>query len=160
MGGHSRPPAKGVNQVLEYIERYAYRVAISNSRIKDISARGIVTYDYKDYKQAGVHKLISMHAVDFLRLFSLHVLPFSFVRIRHYGILSPSNRDKVRKVKEQLDAPVIPKQRKKKPYLQICQERGWNIGKCTCCGASMLIIELIRPRAPPASISGETHSKL
>lgn len=156
---NSRPPAKGVNQVLEYIGRYAYRVAISNSRIKDISARGIVTYDYKDYKQEGVHKLMSMHAVDFLRLFSLHVLPVSFVRIRHYGILSPSNRDKVRKVQEQLGAPVIPKQRKKKSYLQICQERGWNIGKCPCCGVSMLIIEVIRPRSPPASISSATNSK-
>lgn len=33
----SRPPAKGVNQVLEYIARYAYRVAITNSRILDVT---------------------------------------------------------------------------------------------------------------------------
>lgn len=156
---NSRPPAKGVNQVLEYIGRYAYRVAISNSRIKDISDQGIVTYDYKDYKQEGVHKLMSMHAVDFLHLFSLHILPPSFVRIRHYGILSPSNRDKVRKVQKQFGVPTIPKQRKKKPYLQICQERGWNIGKCPCCGVNMLIIEVVRPRAPPDFFSIKTDSK-
>ena len=34
---HSKPPAKGVGQVLEYIGRYAYRVAITNSRILDVS---------------------------------------------------------------------------------------------------------------------------
>lgn len=30
---YARPPAKGVKQVLEYIARYTYRVAITNSKI-------------------------------------------------------------------------------------------------------------------------------
>lgn len=90
---------RGGNQVLEYIGRYAYRVAISNSRIVDYGAEtGMVTYDWKNYRHGAVHKQMRMHAVDFLHLFSLHVLPPAFVRIRHYGLLSPSNRDKVRKV--------------------------------------------------------------
>ena len=33
---NSRPPAKGVNLVLEYIARYAFRVAITNSRIRKL----------------------------------------------------------------------------------------------------------------------------
>ena len=49
----SRPPAKGVNQVLDYIGRYAYRVAISNSRIRNVTAEGMVTYDCKDYRNGG-----------------------------------------------------------------------------------------------------------
>lgn len=154
----SRPPAKGVSQVLEYIGRYAYRVAISNSRIKDVSADGMVTYDWKDYRNAGRHKTMKMHAVDFLHLFSLHVLPPAFVRIRHYGLLSPSNRDKVRQVQIQLGGTPVPKERKKKSYMQICEEKGWQIGICPHCRCRMQILEIIEPaRAPPlASVSART----
>ncbi len=55
---YSRPPAKEVNQVLEYIGRYAYRVAICNSRILDCNpGDGKVTYDWKYYRQDGKHKI-------------------------------------------------------------------------------------------------------
>lgn len=146
----SRPPAKGVNQVLEYIGRYAYRVAISNSRILDYSPDGMVTYDWKDYRNEGKHKVMKMHAVDFLHLFSLHILPHAFVRIRHYGMLSPSNRGKVRQVQIQLGGTPVPKERKKKSYLQICDEKGWEVGICPHCKCKMQILEIIEPaRAPP-----------
>jgi len=146
----SRPPAKGVNQVLEYVGRYAYRVAISNSRILDYSPDGMVTYDWKDYRNEGKHKVMKMHAVDFLHLFSLHILPHAFVRIRHYGMLSPSNRDKVRQVQIQLGGTPVPKERKKKSYLQICDEKGWEVGICPHCKCKMQILEIIEPaRAPP-----------
>ncbi len=152
---YSRPPAKGVNQVLEYIGRYAYRVAISNSRILDYNPDdGKVTYDWKDYRQDGKHKNMTMHAVDFLHLLSLHILPPAFVRIRHYGLLSPSNREKVRKVQVQLGGTPVPKVRKKKSYMQICEEQGWEIGICPHCKCRMQTIDIIQPsRAPPASAS-------
>jgi hypothetical protein len=146
----SRPPAKGVNQVLEYIGRYAYRVAISNSRIRNVTPGGMVTYDWKDYRNGGKHKEMTMHAKEFLHLFSMHILPPAFVRIRHYGLLSPSNREKVRQVQIQLGGTPVPKERKKKPYMQICAEKGWNIGICPNCKCSMIIVEIIAPtRAPP-----------
>lgn len=149
---YSRPPAKGVTQVLEYIGRYAYRVAISNSRILDYSYDGMITYDWKDYKHDGKHKTMAMHAVDFLHLFSLHILPPAFVRIRHYGLLSPSNRDKVRQVQMQLGGTPVPKERRKKTYLQICNENGWEVGICPHCKCKMLVVEAIAPtRAPPLS---------
>ena len=150
---YSRPPAKGVNQVLEYIGRYAYRVAISNSRILDYTSDGMVTYDWKDYKQNGKHKKMNMMAVDFLHLFSLHILPPAFVRIRHFGMLAPSNREKIRKVQVQLGGTPVPRLRKKKPYLQICEEKGWKIGYCPHCGCKMQIIEILEPsRAPPKAV--------
>lgn len=150
---YSRPPAKGVNQVLEYIGRYAYRVAISNSRILDYTADGMVTYDWKDYRNKAVHKTVSMHAINFLRLFSLHVLPSAFVRIRHYGLLSPSNREKVRLVQIELGGTPLPKVRIKKSYQTICEEKGWEVGICKHCKRKMLIIDVIKPRAPPGIIA-------
>ena len=147
---YSRPPAMGVKQVLEYIGRYAYRVAISNSRIKEITPEGKVTYDWKDYKHGGRHKDMTVMADTFLHLFSLHILPPAFVRIRHYGLLSPSNRDKLRKAQVQLGATPVPKYRKQKPYLQISEEKGWGIGWCKCCGCRMVVIDSFdRARSPP-----------
>lgn len=149
---YSRPPAKGVSQVLEYIGRYAYRVAISNSRILDYNHEtGMVTYDWKDYRHGAVHKKMTMHAVSFLHLFSLHILPPAFVHIRHYGLLSPSNREKVRRAQIMLGGTPVPKQRRKKSYLLLCEEKGWDIGICPHCKCRMQVIEIIQPsRAPPS----------
>ena len=147
---YSRPPAKGVDQVLEYIARYAYRVAITNSRILDVTDSN-VSYDYKDYRKGGKHGVMTMEIDKFLGLLSLHVLPDRFVRIRHYGILSPCNRDALRSIQNQLDVPPVPKVRMKKSYLEICQEKGWEIGVCKECHCQRIIIRIINPapRAPP-----------
>ena len=95
---------------------------------------------------------MAMHAVDFLHLFSLHILPPAFVRIRHYGLLSPSNRDKLRKVQEQLGGTPVPGERRKKTYQEVCQQKGWDIGICPHCKCRMVVVGAIEPaRAPPLS---------
>ena len=85
------PPKGKPENVIEYIGRYSFRVAISNERIKDIS-NGKVTFEYKDYKDNSKIKLMTISAEEFIRRFLLHVLPNRFTKIRHYGILS--NRSK------------------------------------------------------------------
>lgn len=111
----------------------------------------MVTYDWKDYRHNSMHKQNTMHAVEFLHLFSLHILPPAFVRIRHYGLLSPSNRDKVRKVQIQLGGKPVPTERRKKSYLRICEEKGWEIGVCPHCKCRMMVIQILEPsRAPPS----------
>ena len=37
-------------------------------------------------------KLLTLDAIEFVRRFSLHILPKAFVRIRHYGILSSTSK--------------------------------------------------------------------
>lgn len=147
---NSKPPAKGVNQVLEYIGRYAYRVAITNSRILDVTDSQI-SYDYKMYRKGGKHGVITMEIDSFLNLLSLHILPDRFVRIRHYGFLSPCNREILRSIQQQLSVPPVPKVRKKKSYLDICIEKGWDIGICKDCNCQRIITRIIKPapRAPP-----------
>lgn len=85
------PPKGNPENVIEYIGRYSFRVAISNDRIKDIS-NGNVTFEYKDYKDQSKMKLMTISAEEFIRRFLLHVLPNRFTKIRHFGILS--NRGK------------------------------------------------------------------
>jgi hypothetical protein len=150
---HSKPPAKGVGQVLEYIGRYAYRVAISNSRILDVTDSQI-SYDYKMYRSGGKHGVMTMMIVDFLNLLSQHILPGRFVRIRHYGFLSPCNRGILRCIQLQLNVPPVPKERKKRSYIEICYEKGWDIGICKDCNCQRIIMRIIKPapRAPPSIV--------
>lgn len=121
----------------------------------------MVTYDWKDYRSSGKHKQMTMHAKDLLHLFSLHILPPAFVRIRHYGVLSPSNREKLQKVQKQACGIPVPKMRKKKSYMQVYAEKGWDIGQCPNCKCPMIIIETVAPaRAPPITPSGSTMAHL
>jgi len=85
------PPKGSPDNVIEYIGRYSFRVAISNERIKEIS-NGKVTFEYKDYKDESKIKLMTITAEEFIRRFLMHVLPSRFTKIRHYGLLSNRNR--------------------------------------------------------------------
>ncbi len=85
------PPKGSPENVIEYIGRYAFRVAISNNRIKNIS-NGNVTFEYKDYKDESKIKIMTISAEEFIRRFLLHVLPTKFTKIRHYGLLSNRNK--------------------------------------------------------------------
>ena len=85
------PPKGKTENVIEYVGRYSFRVAISNQRIKNIE-NGKVTFEYKDYKDNSKIKLMTITAFEFIRRFLLHVLPDCFTKIKHYGLLA--NRSK------------------------------------------------------------------
>ena len=91
------PPKGSPENVIEYIGRYAFRVAIANERIKDIS-NGNVTFEYKDYKDNSVVKEMTITAEEFIRRFLLHVLPNHFTKIKHYGLLSNRNKKSIIKL--------------------------------------------------------------
>jgi hypothetical protein len=89
------PEDRQPEQVLKYLARYTYRVAISNHRIASIDGdgqNGQVTFWYKDYARNGVWRLMSLPGVEFLRRFLQHVLPRGFVRIRSFGFLANRRR--------------------------------------------------------------------
>jgi hypothetical protein len=75
------------SQVVEYLGRYTHKIAISNHRIKE-AQDNTVTFSVKDYRHGGKKSILKLTDVEFIRRFSLHILPKGFVRIRHYGILS------------------------------------------------------------------------
>lgn len=89
---YAKRPFGGPAQVLKYLARYTHRVAISNARLLDLSD-GRVSFRYKDYADAHKHKAMTLDAVEFLRRFVQHVLPPSFVKIRHYGLLANAQRE-------------------------------------------------------------------
>ena len=85
------PPKGKAENVVEYVGRYSFRVAISNERIKSIDNNKI-TFEYKDYKDNSKIKLMTITAQEFIRRFLLHVLPDNFTKIKHYGLLSNKNK--------------------------------------------------------------------
>jgi Putative transposase/Transposase zinc-binding domain len=89
---YSQPPAAGPAVVLKYLARYVHRVAISNSRLRAMTAE-TVTFAYKDYRQKGREKELTLAGEEFARRFVQHVLPRGFVRVRHYGLLANRGRE-------------------------------------------------------------------
>jgi len=92
-------PKGEVRDLLDYLGRYIFRIAISNHRILNV-ARGLVTFEYYDNRDAGKLKVKTLSAVEFIRRFLLHVLPKSFQRIRHYGLHHSSQRNKLQIVRK------------------------------------------------------------
>ncbi len=84
---YAKKPFAGPEQVLNYLGRYTHKIAISNHRIKSID-NGKVVFSYKDRSDANQTKTMSLNAMEFIRRFLLHVLPYRFMKIRYYGFLA------------------------------------------------------------------------
>jgi hypothetical protein len=91
---YAKRPFAGPQAVLAYLCRYTHRVAITNSRLEVLDPQsGTVRFHYKDYAHESQTRSMTLSSTEFLRRFTLHILPPGFVKIRHYGILSNRNRD-------------------------------------------------------------------
>src|ERR1700676_3653434 len=89
---YAKRPFGGPKQVLSYLANYTHRVALSNRRIVSVDARHqSVTFTYRDYRHGSHRKDLPLSAFEFIRRFSLHILPPGLVRIRH-GILGNNRR--------------------------------------------------------------------
>jgi hypothetical protein len=88
---YCKHPFGGARQVLQYLGRYTHRIAISNHRLIRFED-GNVTFRWKDYRDSGTPKFMTLTSQEFIRRFLMHVVPSGFVRIRHYGFLANRNR--------------------------------------------------------------------
>lgn len=143
---YAKRPFSGPQSVVEYLGRYTHKIAISNHRIQNYEA-GQVTFSYKDYRHGGAKKEMTLEATEFIRRFALHVLPRGFVRIRHYGILSSTSKQKCAEViQAQLGAPVeLPLSGRATPAATL-----YNPKQCPCCGKqTMETILRFQRRGPP-----------
>jgi Putative transposase/Transposase zinc-binding domain len=90
---YAKRPFGGTKQVLRYLANYTHRVALSNRRIVAVDElHQSVTFTYRDYRHGSQLKELTLSALEFIRRFSLHILPSGLVRIRHYGILGNNRR--------------------------------------------------------------------
>jgi len=141
--------------VLASLSRYTHRVAISNSRLIAADA-STVTFKVKDYRLDGAarFKTMTLATGEFIRRFLMHVLPKSFHRIRHYGLLANGSRaGNVAKARALLAVSVPVKD--PEPENTATSEPSVHARPCPCCGGRMIVIEVFargsKPRyQPPA----------
>ena len=138
---HSQPSLGNARQVVNYLGQYTHRVAISNTRIKNIDHNG-VTFSYKDYRDNANQKLMTLTGVEFLRRFALHILPRGFVKIRYFGILASAYRQQVESLKTKPDIFQLTETRQQR----IVRLTGLNPCKCPKCKTGTMIPVEIIPR--------------
>ena len=144
---YAKRPFGGLQSVVEYLGRYTHKIAISNHRLT-AHQNGQVSFSYKDYKHGSVKKEMTLDAMEFIRRFSMHILPKGFVRIRHFGILSSSAKERsLALIWEQLPAQSLP--------VNGCEinadKNAYNPRQCPCCKKeTMQTVMHFSRRGPPA----------
>jgi len=144
--GHIVRTFNGKGNAIDYLARYTFRTAISNSRIQNYDGK-TVSFSVTN-RDTGEMELVSLPAMEFIRRFLTHVLPKGFTRVRYSGFLS--NAWKTRKLKS------IHRQLRLSTYvpspLTGASMRDlfltlWNtdISVCKCCGAHLIHL----PRGQP-----------
>lgn len=144
---HAKPPFGGPPQVIEYLGRYTHRVAISNHRLLALED-GQVSFRWKDYREAGATKVMTLTAVEFIRRFLLHALPRGFQRIRYYGLLANCQRAaKLPLCRRLLSAPMADLLPAPADYRDFYAAlTGKNLRLCPECGrGTMVRIEFLPP---------------
>jgi hypothetical protein len=149
---YAKPPFGGPEQVLAYLGRYTHRVAIANSRLISL-CDGRVSFSWKDYRQHGKSRVMTLDADEFIRRFLLHTLPDGFHRIRHYGFLANGSRsDNIALCRRLLDARVASASAEPNPARRNRPLTAADFATCPECGGTMRRIDIVlRPceRAQP-----------
>ena len=96
---HSEPVGSGLT-AFKYLAPYIFRVAISNHRLVGFKD-GHVTFNYQESATDQL-KHCTITAPEFIRRFLQHVLPPRFIKVRYYGLLSPSNRPLLQQARQLL----------------------------------------------------------
>ena len=136
----------GNGNAIEYLARYTFRTAISNSRIQAYDGK-TVTFSVMN-RDTGEKMPVVLSAMTFICRFLAHVLPKGFTRVRYSGYLS--NARKTRRLQSihrqrhllaYAPSPLVGAS-KRDLFLAI-----WNtdISVCKCCGAHLFHL----PRGQP-----------
>jgi hypothetical protein len=138
-------PFGGPEQVLRYLANYTHRVAIANSRIRNIDeASGQVSITYRDYADGSKVKPLELSGVEFIRRFCTHLLPRGFTKIRHYGLLGNNRKSHaIPQVRLLLHSMATVRL-----LLELARPRGATLPKCARChDAQMQLLAICTPRA-------------
>lgn len=151
---YAKRPFAGPEQVLDYVGRYTHRVAISNNRLLGIEA-GQVRFQWKDYRDQGQQKTMTLSAEEFIRRFLLHVLPDGFQRIRYYGFFGNRYRqEKLARCRQLLGMAAPVKTPSESPSPGDYRDRheqlsGSSLRECPICHRGrMIAVETLEPHRP------------
>jgi len=148
---YAKRPFGGPAQVFDYLGRYTHRVAIDNHRIKNI-ADGKVTFTAKNRKKNKTYPVV-LDALEFIRRFTLHILPPGFMKIRAYGFLANTNKKQalatIRTSLGQQSTESIAESNEETAPEKILRLTGLDIIHCPKCGDTLVAAPLPLPERPP-----------
>jgi Putative transposase/Transposase zinc-binding domain len=142
---HCTPVGSG-EEAFRYLAPYIFRVAISNNRILKLED-GKVTFQYKD-SATDQTKSSTVTAEEFIRRFLQHVLPDRFIKVRYYGLLSPSNRHWLHQASEWLGARGI---KTKATGEDPPVKAPIDPLRCPTCGRQLTLVETLRSTWRPTA---------
>ena len=91
---------RGEQAVLDYLARYVFRIAITNTRITGLDDAG-VSFEYRDRKTGRRHTC-RLRGEEFMRRFLQHVLPRGLHKVRYFGLWHPAHRRDAARVRQML----------------------------------------------------------
>lgn len=147
---HCEPSLAGADHVVKYLGQYTHRIAITNQRILNIEGDK-VTFIAKDYRDNAAKKPVTLDGIEFLRRFTLHILPRQFVKIRRFGIYNHTTKRNLALKFMPEEKPGIDDivKRKQPPETNLQRlERLTGINPCICpvCKKGNMILVKIFPR--------------
>jgi hypothetical protein len=160
---HCEPSLAGADHVVKYLGQYTHRVAITNQRILKIE-EGKVTFIAKDYRDGAAQKHVPLDGIEFLRRFTMHILPRRFVKIRRFGIY---NHTIIRNLelqftlpsKADIDAIIREKEPPETRLQRIERLTGVNPCLCVVCKTGKMIVISVLPRirSPALALLNNGH---
>ena len=144
-----RSTVQGTERVLQYLARYIYRTAFSNSRLISID-HGQVTFRYRRCKERR-WRTMTLAAQEFMRRFLQHVLPRSTHKVRYYGIWHPSKRQLLRRVQLLTGTSPLPVATHDEVTSQTDTPGNGSVEKprtCPHCHQGLLVLRQTIPRKP------------
>ena len=147
---YAKPPFAGPDAVLAYLGRYTHRVAIANSRLTRLTDDA-VDFTWKDYRDHGKTKVMTLAADEFTRRFLQHTVPDGFHRIRHLGFLANGHRTAKLALCRALLAVPSPEPPPPETYRErVRRLTGESLDVCPACGGAMLERGPLPHRPPPS----------
>ena len=143
---HCTPWGEGDEAVLDYLARYVFRVAITNSRIVGLDDEA-VTIRHK-HRKSNRWRTSRIPGQEFMRRFLQHVLPKGLHKVRYFGLWHPAKRKDAARARLLLlfDRQAAPHRDRMSADLAD-PEKIDGTRVCPCCGAGpLLFVRQLSPK--------------
>jgi len=146
-------PVGDAAHTLGYLARYVFKVAISDQRIVEVDEQR-VRFSYTKV-HSNRRRTMALPIAEFIRRFLQHVLPPGFMKVRHYGFLSPSFGIPIEEVSARVDMahgfalrPLNPELDAPAPQSMLCSH----------CGGALKLLRVL-PAATQRPAAARTSSR-
>ena len=140
---HCQPVGDAAN-TLAYLARYVFKVAISDQRILGVD-EGQVRFAYTVPGSAR-RRTMALSVQEFIRRFLQHVLPRGFMKVRHYGSLSPNFHLPIEEVKARVEMAHAFAAHPVDTDIDVPAPKPMA---CTRCGGALKLLRVLRPAPNP-----------